>query len=180
MSGVMKGIIIYKGKYGATRQYAEWLAQELNIKAVPPQDSKAALETSDLVILGSSVYIGKLQLYKWLKENAAILSNKKLLLFVVCGTPPEEKEKLETYIQSSVPPAIRMQCRVYFLPGRLVYHRLSFMDKLLLRMGALISGDPNIKRAMLTDYDGIKKENLAELLSDARELSGETRMAEAR
>ena len=26
----MKGIIIYKGKYGATAQYAQWLGEELN------------------------------------------------------------------------------------------------------------------------------------------------------
>lgn len=168
----MKGIIVYKGKYGATRQYAEWLSRELNIKAVSPQDCKAELAVCDLVILGSSVYIGKLQLRRWLNDNVAILNNKKLFLFIVCGTPPEEKEKLEAYVQSSVPPDIRMQCRIYFLPGRLVYKKLSLTDKFMLRMGALISGDPKTKEAMLTDYDGVKKENLAKLLVDARTLSG--------
>lgn len=168
----MRSIIVYNGKYGATRQYAEWLSQELHIRAVPPQDAAAELAACGLVIMGSSVYIGKLRLSKWLNANAGVLVNKKLLLFVVCGTPPEEKEKLKTYIQSSVPEAVRAQCRIYFLPGRLSYEKLSLTDKFLLRMGALLSGDPNIKQAMLRDYDEVKKENLAELLLEARALSG--------
>ena len=32
----MKGIIIYKGKYGATRQYADWLGKELNLQIAHP------------------------------------------------------------------------------------------------------------------------------------------------
>lgn len=38
----MKTIITYKSKYGSTKQYAEWLAEELNCKAVDISKVKAA------------------------------------------------------------------------------------------------------------------------------------------
>ena len=30
----MKGIILYKSKYGATKQYAEWIAEDLGCEAL--------------------------------------------------------------------------------------------------------------------------------------------------
>ena len=29
-----KTVVIYKGKYGATKQYAEWIAEELECEAI--------------------------------------------------------------------------------------------------------------------------------------------------
>jgi menaquinone-dependent protoporphyrinogen IX oxidase len=167
----MKGIIIYKGKYGATRQYAEWLSQSLELTAITPEGCEGKLAACDFVILGSSVYIGKLQIAKWLKDHLAEIGDKQVFLFIVCGTPGNETAKLESYVTSSVPAAIRSQCRIYFLPGRLVYKNLSVMDKFMLRMGALLSGEAKTKKAMLTDYDDVKRENLAALLKDARGFS---------
>lgn len=164
----MKSIIVYQGKYGATRQYAEWIGGEFGCPVI---DSKTCTEPdladADVVLLGSSVYIGKLQISTWLKRNERLLRNKKLFLFVISGTPLNEKEKLEKYVKASVDPRIMDQCHIYFLPGRLIYQHLSGMDKFLLRMGAWLSGNPKTKKAM-TDYDSVRKENLTELLNDLR------------
>ncbi len=82
----MNAIIIYKGRYGATRQYAEWLGDALQIPlTVPTEISVTKLRDYDLIILGSSVYIGKLELTGWIKQNSNILSGKRILLFIVCG-----------------------------------------------------------------------------------------------
>ena len=55
----MKGLVIYKGKYGATKQYAMWIGQELQL-SVASADRFPVDELSkyDYFILGSSVYIG--------------------------------------------------------------------------------------------------------------------------
>jgi menaquinone-dependent protoporphyrinogen IX oxidase len=165
----MKGVIIYSGKYGATRQYAEWLREDLKFTIVDPKNCENELESSTQVILGSSVYIGKLQLRDWLHAYADLLKGKKLVLFIVSGTPAHEKAKLESYVRSSVPPGIRENCQVYFLPGRLVRKNLSIKDKFMLWMGAYLSKDPNVKKAMLEDYDAVKKENLNELIRNVRQ-----------
>lgn len=85
----MKGIIIYKGKYNATRQYAQWLADSLNLPMeIADNIGEEDLWRYDYFVLGSPVYTGKMLIKKWLKTNVRSLQGKKIFLFVVSGTPP--------------------------------------------------------------------------------------------
>lgn len=78
----MKGIIVYKGRYGATRQYAQWLGAALKIEVWPASKLDADLLAGyDYFLIGSSVYIGKLEIKKWLKKNLPCFSDKKIFLF---------------------------------------------------------------------------------------------------
>lgn len=157
----MKGIIIYKGKYGATAQYANWLGEELNFPVVFADDiTPKDLQVYDLIIIGTSVYIGKLQISQWLKENQLLLKSKQLFLFLVTGTPPDEKEKLEAYIRSGVPAELMVNCIHFFLPGRLMIKKLSWKDRFMLKMGARLTKDPVVRKNMLSDYDRVKRENI--------------------
>ncbi|MGZ8559618.1 MAG: flavodoxin domain-containing protein, partial [Chitinophagaceae bacterium] len=162
---IMKGIIVYKGKYGATMQYAQWLAEELNlltfnVDGVPPE----TLLNFDFMIIGSSVYIGKLQISKWLGENLAAIRDKKIFFFQVAGTPPEETEKVQAYIRSGVPAEILGQAEVFFYPGKMIFKELSWKDRLMLKMGARLTKDPAARKTMLTDYNRVKKENISGLV----------------
>ena len=165
----MKAVVIYKGKYGATRQYAQWVGEELNFPVLQTSEvQEKNIADADLVIIGTSVYIGKLQIAKWLKRNSAMLVNKKLFLFLVSGTPPDEKQKLESYIKTGVPEEIRKHCEFFYLPGRLVIKKLSWLDRFMLKMGARLAKDQKDKKVMLTDYDLVKKENITGLLQSVR------------
>lgn len=165
----MKGIVIYQSKYGATRQYAHWIGSELNMPVVETGNLSAGqLNNYDVVIAGSSVYIGKLLIKRWLRHHWKSLLNKKLLLFVVSGTPPEKQEKLDRYMETSLPAELRDKCDIHFLPGRLLIKKLSFLDRFILKAGARLSGDEKTKSKMLSDYDSVKKENILPLLKAAR------------
>jgi menaquinone-dependent protoporphyrinogen IX oxidase len=166
----MKGVVIYKGKYGATRQYAQWVGEELNFPVLKTSEAEQKqIKDADLVILGTSVYIGKLQVAKWLKENLTILVNKKLFLFLVAGTPPDQKQKLDAYIQAGVPEEIRGRCEIVYLPGRLTINKLSWLDRFMLKMGARLTKDPNDRKTMLTDYDLVKKEQITPLIQKVKD-----------
>lgn len=161
----MNGVIIYKGKYNSTWQYAEWLAAELKMPiALSENIGKEQLQNYNTVILGSPVYMGKLLIKKWMKQNIAALQGKKIFLFVVSGTPANQKEKLQKYLQVSVPGEIRNKCETYFLPGRMVWKDLSRWDRFMMKMGAILERDPEAKKEMQKEFDGVKKENLKELL----------------
>jgi menaquinone-dependent protoporphyrinogen IX oxidase len=167
----MKGIIIYKGKYGATQQYAEWLGAELSLPVMTTEDIKETqLSQYDFVLIGSSVYIGKLQVRKWLKKNLTFLRSKKIFLFQVAATPPEEKEKRQAYNHTSIPSAIMKNCAFYFLPGRMIMQKLSWKDRFMLKMGARLAKNPDDRKNMLTDYDDVRKENLMEITAAIREI----------
>jgi len=168
----MKGIIVYKGKYGATQQYAQWLGEELNLPvAASDKIDGNDLSNYDFLVIGSSVYIGKLQISKWLKANLASLKGKKIFFFQVAATPSDEKEKLEAYIRSGVPEEIRSQCEFYFYRGKMIFACLSWKDRFLLKMGARLTKDPAEKKGMLTDFNQVKRENITGLVNAVKEFS---------
>lgn len=161
----MKGIIIYKGKYGATYQYALWLGEMLGMPFVAAgSESKNQLEAAGCIIMGTSIYIGKLQLRKWLKLHQEVLSNKKLFLFLVAGTPPSEQEKLQDYINTNVGIEIRNRCSFFFLPGKLEFKKLSWRDKLLLTIGARLSKNKG-EIISTADYNNVRKEALLPMVN---------------
>jgi menaquinone-dependent protoporphyrinogen IX oxidase len=161
----MKGLIIYKGKYGATEQYANWLSHNLNMPALlPDQLTNSQLAATDVLILGTSVYIGKFQLRDWLHQNASIISSKKLFLYMVSGTPLHEKNKLESFVEANVPADLRSKMEIFFLPGKLDKEHLSWLDSVMLRMGAALTKDAAQKKRMLTDYNDVKQEHLTRLI----------------
>lgn len=157
----MKGLVIYKGRYGATKQYAMWIGQELRLPVASadrfPVDE---LLKYDYFILGSSVYIGKLEIKDWLKKNFDSLQNKKLFFFQVSASPPDQIEKRESYNKASLPPFILKKIQFYYLPGRMIMRNLSSWDRFMLKMGARLTKDPLEKKTMLTDFDHVKKENI--------------------
>ncbi|HUM66928.1 MAG TPA: flavodoxin domain-containing protein [Chitinophagaceae bacterium] len=165
----MKSLIIFKGKYGATAQYARWLGEELNFPVHKSDDNIDLKSTAaELIVIGTSIYIGKLQITPWLKNNLASLRNARIFLFLVSGTPANESEKLDTAIRNGVPEELQKNMTVFYLPGRLRISNLSWKDRFMLKMGARLTKDPQVKKAMLTDYDHVKKENLAPLLQNIR------------
>jgi len=167
----MKGLVIYKGKYGATKQYAMWIAQELQLPVASadrfPVDE---LPKYDYFILGSSVYIGKLEIRDWLKKNFGLLRNKKIMFFQVAALPIEQIEKRESYNKASLPATILEKIRFYYLPGRMIMRNLSAWDRFVLKMGARLTKDPAEKKAMLTDFNNVKKENILPIIEAVRQV----------
>ncbi|MFI5153983.1 MAG: flavodoxin domain-containing protein [Chitinophagales bacterium] len=162
----MNGIIVYKGKYGATLQYADFLGSSLQVPIVMSDNVQASdLKKFDYVILGSAVYIGKLLIREWIRENIETLQSKKLFIFIVCGTSPDNKEKLEPISRENIPEEIRNRCEIYFLHGRMNKKKLSFWDSILLKMGSIFTKDPVEKMNMLKDFDAVRIENLFPLIN---------------
>jgi menaquinone-dependent protoporphyrinogen IX oxidase len=161
----MESIIVYCSKYGATKQYAEWLSLKMGILLAEASEiTPIQLNKYDCIIIGSPVYIGKLSISQWLKKNLSSLINKKIFLFAVCGTDPKEKDKIQGFIDASVPSEIKNQCEVYFLRGRIVYKELNFWHKLLVRMGASIAKTPE-EKAMLHGFDLVDEKNIGPLVN---------------
>jgi menaquinone-dependent protoporphyrinogen IX oxidase len=166
----MKGLIIYKGKYGATEQYAHMLAESTKfLLATPEELSENDLDRYDCIVLGSSVYIGKLQLKEWIADHAGELRKKKLFIFIVCGTRPDDKAKTDQIIRDNIPAELKSVARIYFMRGRMNKKKLSFKDGLMLRIGAFFTKNPIDKKNMLTDYDEVSAANLFPMVQSIAE-----------
>lgn len=161
----MKGAVIYKGKYGATRQYATWLGDVLGLPVLEPQNAgPEIIARFDYLLLGASVYIGQVQHKEWLERHKGLLQHKKLFHFIVCGTPPSEKGKLEQIIDKNIPPVLLQPSSVWFLPGRMIKKNLSWKDRLMLNIGARLEKKAAVRKNMLNDFDDVRHEKLATLI----------------
>jgi menaquinone-dependent protoporphyrinogen IX oxidase len=168
----MKGVIIYIGKYGATQQYAKWIAEETGLNETASSSiSGNELSRYDFLVIGSSVYIGQLQIKKWLHRNVPYIKKKKVFFFQVAGAPPEETEKREAYNEAGIPEEIAANFEHYFLPGKMNIYELSWRDRFMLKIGAALTKDPNAKKTMLANYNDVKKENVRQLVAAIRAIT---------
>ncbi|WP_052770024.1 flavodoxin domain-containing protein [Paenibacillus sp. IHB B 3415] len=129
-------LILYAGKYGCTEKAAFLLKSRLGeAEAVNLKYAKVpALAAYDTVILGSSIYYGKIR-----KEMAAFtskygqeLSGKRLGLFICAGMTGE---KAEQELQQAYPEVLYKKALAKEILGDEIYpERISALDKWVLRM----------------------------------------------
>lgn len=168
----MKGLVVYKGRYGATKQYAMWIGEKLQLPvASADRFPISELSKYDYFIIGSSVYIGKLEIKDWVRKNLGVLSDKKIFLFQVAATPLDQIEKREIYNKASIPAEILEKSESYYLPGRMKVKNLSFWDRFMLKMGARLAKDPVERQKMLTDFNDVKKEYIDPLIGSVQKFT---------
>lgn len=86
-----KGIILYQSKYGATRQYADWLQTETGFDLLKTKYANLKqLDEYDTIILGGGVYASGIAGLSFLKKNITKLVNKKILVFCAGASPYDE------------------------------------------------------------------------------------------
>ncbi len=74
----MSTIVIYKTKYGATKKYAEWIAEELGCDMVDAKDIKIDdILKYDTIIYGGGLYAEIINGVHMLTKNMDKLKEKK-------------------------------------------------------------------------------------------------------
>ncbi|HLP50264.1 MAG TPA: flavodoxin domain-containing protein [Chitinophagales bacterium] len=160
------GIVIYESRYGAAKQYANWIGERLGLPVKRSIDlSPWELAAYDFIIAGSSIYMGKILLRNWLVKNESALLNKKVLFFIVGAAPATETEKTTKYFTDNIPTALLKKDNQFYLQGKSVFGELGLADKFFLKMGAWLAKSPEEKKAMLTDFNAVKQGNLKSLLN---------------
>ncbi len=114
---MLNAVVIYRSKYGSTKRYAEWIAEELNadIFAVSEFDV-SKLENYSIVLFGSSVHIGKVKGITFIKNNWPILSKKKVVVFASTGSPKIEPKQQQVVV-ASLPPELCQLVKYFPLPA---------------------------------------------------------------
>lgn len=161
----MKGLIVYKSRYGAAAQYAKWLSETLSIPAVELKDmTEEMLRNSSYIIAGSSIYMGKILLKDWLESNTTLLQSKNLFFYIVGAAPPSQATKTAQYFTDNIPSSLLRKDKCFYLQGKSIHSELNWLDKFLLKAGAMFAPTPADKKAMLTEFNAIQRENLNEIL----------------
>ncbi len=87
-----KGIILYQSNYGATKKYADWLAEETGYDVIETKKAKASnVQDYDVIVLGGGVYASGILGLNFLKKNTSKLAGKKIAVFAVGASPYDER-----------------------------------------------------------------------------------------
>jgi len=103
----MKNCILYTTKHGSTEKVALLLKEKLkaetdiiNLK----KNKNPSISDYDTLILGASVYMGKIQkqMRKFIREHINDLLNKNIALFIMAGQKEKAQEALENNFSTAL------------------------------------------------------------------------------
>lgn len=78
----MKGIIVYKSKYGSTKQFAEWLQEDTGFELCDIAKCPKNLSEYDIIIGGSSIHGGTIFIKDWLIKKWPFIKDKKIVIIL--------------------------------------------------------------------------------------------------
>lgn len=128
----MKAIVVYKSKYGYTKRYAEWTAEELGCD-IKENASLGDILGYDVIICGGGCYAGSINGAKLITKNLSRLPGKKLILFAVGSSSGAEKD-IVPFWEKNLNAEQRERIAHFYLRGGFDYGRLGNTDKLLMNM----------------------------------------------
>lgn len=170
----MKGVVIYSSKYGATKQYAQWLSEELKLDLLDAKQlKKEDLVNYDLIVFGTSVYAGRFGITKLVKSSWDMLATKKKFLLVVGMTDPQKTVDIETMLKVNFSDEYLKQMPWYYLRGKLDIGSLGFFYRMLMKMMASMVKDEQEKIILQQGMDDVKREYLTPVVKGIRECTGE-------
>ena len=122
--------VIYKSKYGTTKQYAEWISQELNATLLeastvkPPQ-----LLSYDVVVYGGGLYAGGIDGVSLVAKNPC----KSIVVFTVGLANPSETD-YSHILNKNFTKELLSKIKVFHLRGGIDYDKLGFVHKGMMGM----------------------------------------------
>ncbi len=176
-----KAIVIYTSKRGSTKQYAEWIAEDLGCSAVPLSDAKEInLYEYDCILYGG-----------WIRGSGIVDFDKfgrmlddelmqKLIVFGVgmADETPDNYMQVWSLSIGKLDPKNENKAILYILGGDFEPDELTGLDKFLIKVmrRVLISGstaDAKDRANFMKDRldNGVKqvsRDNISSLVKDAK------------
>ncbi len=123
----MNAIVIYKSKYGSTKTYAEWIAEELGCSVVDAKAVKPAdLQDYDTIVYGGGLYAEMIAGVNLITKNFDKLEGKKLVVYTTGLTPPEVREYYDVMVmEKNFKPHMREKIKVFNFLGKMILDELS-------------------------------------------------------
>ncbi len=165
----MKNLVCYTSQTGFTRQYAQWVAQELGCPCEEAKRvSQEALGQADRVIYGGWVFGDTIMGLQEIRRRGA----GQLVVFAVGASKPEqavlERVRQRNRLEADVP--------FFLLEGGLRRERLGAVQRLLLSMVARslgkkkdrTPGEAEMARQLTVSFDHADRSQLEPLLRFCR------------
>lgn len=130
----MKTAIIYFSQTGFTKQYAEWLSEEVHGECIAFSDAeKRDFSEYDAIVFGSWCHAGMIRKLNWFKERMSQWQNKKLAVFAVGASPADNPEIAEALPKNFTDEEWE-KLSVFYCPGGLRYEKMGLGSKLMMKV----------------------------------------------
>ncbi len=142
----MNAVVIYKSKYGSTKKYAEWIAEELDCSIFDAKDiSKDDLMNYDAIIYGGGLYAEIINGASLITKNFDKLRNKKIAVFSTGITPLDCRDYYDKMvIEKNFRPEMRDGIKVFNFMGKMILNELSLPHRTAIKaLKKLMSGKEN-------------------------------------
>jgi len=158
----MNSIVIYRSRYGSTKQYAEWIAKELeceafDVKNVKPED----VLKYDNIIYGGGLYAEMIAGISFVNKNIKDWDGKKTVVFTTGITPLDCREYYDVEVMNKTfTEEARKKVKVFNFLGKMKTEELSFAHRLALsQLKKIMSRKKNpteLEKLLieLCDFDG--------------------------
>lgn len=174
----MSTVVVYKSKYGSTKTYAEWIAEDLGCEAIDAKNVKIDdLLKYDTIIYGGGLYAEIINGVILLTKNMDKLEGKKLIVYTTAITPLKYREYYdEMVIKKNFSEEIKDKFKVYNFMGKMIIDELTLVHRTALKtLKKIISGKENPTEmekllAELCDANGdfSDRESIKDLVEYAR------------
>lgn len=158
----MNAIVVYKTKYGSTKTYAEWIAEELDCKAIDAKKITADdLLKYDTIIYGGGLYAEVINGVTLITKNFNKLKEKKIIVYTTGITPIECRDYYDKLVtEKNFKPEMLNYIKIFNFLGRMIINELSVVHKTAIKtLKKIMSGKENpteMERLLveLCDADG--------------------------
>ena len=132
----MKTAIIYVSQTGFTKQYAEWLAEEVNGECMPfAEAEKKDFSGYEAIVFGSWCHAGMIRKLGWFKKMMPQWKDKKKVVFAV-GASPNVNPDVEGALRMNFKDEEWEQISVFYCQGGLRYESMKPVSRLMMKMFA--------------------------------------------
>lgn len=167
-----KVAIVYSSKYGHTKQYADWLKEDVDADAVDiSKFNITQMLAYKLVIFACGVYGDKLSIMDFVKKNVTAIPVQKTMVMAVGWYTNDSKEAAEKLMADNYPPEFKGKVPLYVVNSGIDKKQISKMDSVKLVAAKLAiekkdgrSSDDINALGVLNGYsDPTSKDNLASI-----------------
>ncbi len=127
-------VVAYQTKYGTTRTYAEWIAEETGADLLEFKRAKLEqLLRYDTIVYCGGLYAGGMLGFSRIRKQYAALKGKRLIVAAVGATLQREKA-LEEVKNVNFTPEMKERVPLFLLRGGLAYNKMGVVDRVLMAL----------------------------------------------
>ncbi len=133
-----KIVVVYRSQYGFTKQYAQWLSEDLSCDSYEAKDfSPALFDAYDCLIYGGGLYAEKVNGLDLFKRCFARSPEKAFVLFATGLSDPngtQTQMRVRQSIEKSLPDALLKKLALFYLHGGMDCPHLSLLHRGMMKV----------------------------------------------